>query len=99
MSELSSQAYDLDFGGNLSCPRIFHFPPWARIRIISPETGLEVQEGDKGLIRIFDLANLYSVMAIQTEDLVVRRGSGFEWVGRAEQSEPRGCSLQSVNVT
>jgi len=98
MSELSSQAYDLGLGADLSDPQIFHFPPWARVRIISPETGLEVPDGEKGLIRIFDLANLYSVMAIQTEDLGVRRGSGFEWVGRAAQSEPRGCSLQSVNV-
>jgi len=45
------------------------------------------------LIRIFDLANVYSVMAIQTEDLGIRRGSGFELLGRATLAEPRGCSL------
>ena len=63
---------------------------------ISPETGREVGEGETGLIRLFDLANVYSVMAIQTEDLGARHGSGFELLGRAAISEPRGCSLQSA---
>ena len=87
MSELSSQAYDT--GGH------FKFPPWARARVISPETGREVAEGETGLLQIFDLANVFSVMAIQTEDLAVRRGAGFELIGRAERSEARGCSLMS----
>ena len=76
---------------------VFHFPPWARSQIISPETGHEVSDGETGLLRIFDLANVRSVMAIQTEDLAVRRGDGFELLGRAAQTEPRGCSLMSLN--
>jgi hypothetical protein len=92
MSELSSQAYDHPAS---SGERVFHFPPWARARIVSPETGREVGEGETGLIRIFDLANVRSVMAIQTEDLGVRRGDGFELIGRATQAAPRGCSLMS----
>lgn len=79
----------------LFSPAPFHFPPWARVQIISPETGREVAEGETGLIRIFDLANVRSVMAIQTEDLGVRRGRGFELIGRAAQGEARGCSLMS----
>jgi len=75
---------------------LFHFPPWARAQIISPETGREVNEGETGLIRVFDLANVYSVMAIQTEDLAIKRGSGFELLGRAALAEPRGCSLMSL---
>jgi hypothetical protein len=75
--------------------RNFHFPPWARVRIISPETGREVAEGETGLIRLFDLANVRSVLAIQTEDLADRRGERFELLGRAPQSEPRGCSLMA----
>ena len=71
----------------------FHFPPWARVRVVSPESGVEVGEGETGLLRVFDLANVYSVMAIQTEDIGVRRGDGFELVGRAARGEPRGCSL------
>jgi hypothetical protein len=76
--------------------RYFHIPPWARAQIISPETGREVRDGETGLLRIFDLANTFSVMAIQTEDLAIRRGDGFELIGRAELAEPRGCSLMSA---
>ena len=77
-------------------PRAFHFPPWARAQIVSPETGREVREGETGLIRVFDLANVWSVMAIQTEDLGVRRGHGFELIGRAAQAVARGCSLMTA---
>lgn len=100
MSELSSQAYDslveqnaLKDSNTQPAERAFHFPPWARVQIISPETGQEVAEGETGLIRIFDLANVRSVLAIQTEDLAVRRGDGFQLLGRAKLAEPRGCSL------
>jgi len=86
MSELSSQAYD-------SAGGVFLFPPWARARVISPETGADSDEGETGLLRVFDLANIGSVMAVQTEDLAVRRGDGFELLGRAAAAEPRGCSL------
>jgi hypothetical protein len=66
------------------------------VQIISPETGLEVADGETGLIRVFDLANVFSVMAIQTEDLGVRRGDGFELIGRAPLAEARGCSLMTM---
>jgi hypothetical protein len=95
MSELSSQAYDAasDVNGRA---RPFHFPPWARAQIISPETGREVREDETGLVRLFDLANVFSAMAIQTEDLAIRRRDGFELLGRAELAEPRGCSLMAT---
>ncbi len=100
MCELSSQAYDLKVQSSRfnvqSCPRVFQFPPWARVRMISPETGREVPEGETGLIRVWDLANLRSVLAVQTEDLGIRRGEGFELLGRATRAEPRGCSLMAL---
>jgi hypothetical protein len=108
MSELSSQAYavtsekwQVTRDAAPSChplpvTRHFQFPPWARAQIISPETGRAVSDGKTGLIRVFDLANVFSVAAIQTEDLAIRRGNGFELIGRAELAEPRGCSLMSV---
>ena len=100
MSELSSQAYNSEMPsvgfGVHNENRAFHFPPWVRAQIISPETGREVGEGETGLLRVFDLANVFSVQAIQTEDLAVRRGSGFELIGRAQLAEPRGCSLMAV---
>jgi hypothetical protein len=94
MSELSSQAYDCVSGA--AGRRLFRFPPWARVQLVSPETGLSVRDGETGLVRIFDLANVFSVMALQTEDLGVRRGEGFELIGRAAQVEPRGCSLTAA---
>ena len=104
MSELSSQAYDNETErgspaatrNTHSASRAFQFPPWARAQITSPETGREVAEGETGLIRVFDLANVFSVMAIQTEDLGIRRGDNFELLGRAQMAEPRGCSLLAV---
>ncbi len=102
MSELSSQAYDCvtsdawRMAGKSAASRHFEFPSWARVQIISPETGCEVADGEVGLIRIYDLANVFSVMAVQTEDLGVRRGDGFELIGRAQFAEPRGCSLMTA---
>jgi hypothetical protein len=110
MSELSSQAYSQARGfgrealGKMIAspapkalsPPPFCFPPWTRVQIISPETGREVAEGETGLIRVLDLANVFSVAAIQTEDLGIRRGHGFELIGRAQLAEPRGCSLMTA---
>jgi len=100
MCELSSQAYAMALtdADTRSSGRIFDFPPWAKTMIISPETGTEVSEGETGLIRVFDLANVCSVMAVQTEDLGIRHGDGFELVGRAENSEARGCSLMASSL-
>jgi len=96
MSELSSQAYDHVAGTPVQPGgRIFRFPPWARAVPVSPETGQVAGEGETGLLRVFDLANVHSVMAIQTDDLGVRRGEGFELIGRAPLAEPRGCSLMT----
>lgn len=98
MSELSSQAYAAVWDSERrEDTKYFRFPPWAEVRVISPENGREVGEGQKGLLQVFDLANVYSVMAIQTEDLGIRRGKGFEMLGRATAAEPRGCSLMAVD--
>lgn len=101
MSELSSQAYDRPAGfagiGDQVAKRVFRFPPWARAQIISPETGREVGHGETGLIRVFDLANVHSVLAVQTEDLGVRRDDGLELLGRVATATPRGCSLMSAD--
>lgn len=96
MSELSSQAYD-GVAGQAPGPPGFVFPPWARARIISAETGGEVEKGKTGLLQVFDLANIWSVMAVQTEDLVVSSGKGFQILGRAEASPARGCSLMAAS--
>jgi len=93
MSELSSQAYDRVCGSG--SPRRFRFPPWARVVIVSPETGGEAAVGETGLVRIHDLANVWSIAAVQTEDLAIRHEDGFELLGRAAMAEARGCSLMA----
>jgi hypothetical protein len=92
MSELSSQAYDRvlpEAGAG------FRFPPWARAQIISTETGREAGDGETGMVRVVDLANVRSALAVQTEDLAARRGDGFDLTGRAAGTAARGCSLMS----
>ena len=86
MTELSSQFYSRGIGNPHFCP------PWMKTALIDPETGNEAKEGATGMIRIFDLANLGSVQAIQTADLAIQRGEGFELLGRDPSALPRGCS-------
>ncbi|MGC8744046.1 MAG: hypothetical protein ACP5T0_09225 [Verrucomicrobiia bacterium] len=96
MSELSSQAYDRFISKNEGVKsRVFRFPPWAKYNIVSPETKRPVNTGESGLLRIYDLANIFSLMAIQTDDIAVRVDDGFMLIGRAGQSEPRGCSIMA----
>lgn len=74
-------------------------PPWARALVIDPETGSEVAEGKTGVVRLFDLANVGSVLAIQTQDLAVRRAGGrFELIGRDPAALPRGCSRAADEI-
>lgn len=98
MSELSSQGYDGTPGVSASL-RAFRFPPWTRAQLISPETGRESFPGQPGLIRLLDLANVSSVLSIQTEDLASATPNGFVLLGRAPASEPRGCSLAASAAT
>jgi hypothetical protein len=66
--------------------------------VVHPETLAPLPEGEVGLLRHFDLANLHTVAAVQTDDLGVRRGDGFEVLGRAAGAEPRGCSLAAEEL-
>lgn len=86
MTELSSQWYTRGLG------KPHHGPAWTRALVVDPESGDEVEDGERGMLRLFDLANLGSVIAIQTQDLAVRRGADFELLGRDPNAIPRGCS-------
>jgi hypothetical protein len=87
MTELSSQFYSRGIG------RSHHGPPWTRFQIIDPETNQEAAPNTVGLLRIFDLANLWSVIGIQTQDLAIGQpDGGFLLLGRDPAALPRGCS-------
>jgi hypothetical protein len=86
MTELSSQFYARGTGTPHDAP------PWARGMVVDPSTGREVAKGETGMLRLFDAANLWSVCAVQTQDLAIRRGENFELIGRDPKALPRGCS-------
>ncbi len=86
MTELSSQF----FARGLGTPHTG--PHWARGLVIDPETSQEVTDGEIGVLRMVDAANLWSVCAVQTQDLAIRRGVDFELIGRDPTALPRGCS-------
>lgn len=96
MTEMCSQFYDdairNHFRGRKR-DRAKLAPPWVRTQVVSPQTLGPVGPGERGLLRHFDLANVGSVLALQTEDVGVEVGEGFEVLGRALDAEARGCAL------
>jgi hypothetical protein len=96
MTEMCSQFYDdaivNHFAGRKS-DRAKLAPPWVRTQIVSSDRFEPVTAGERGLLRHFDLANVGSVSALQTEDVGAAVGDGFEIAGRAVGAEARGCAL------
>lgn len=93
MTELLSQAYAVDKG-------IFHCPPWMKVRARAEDDPLLLlpqKAGTSGAANVIDLANLYSCSFLATDDLVRFRESGFEILGRIDNSDIRGCSLLLKN--
>ncbi|HEY3317511.1 MAG TPA: acyl-protein synthetase [Coriobacteriia bacterium] len=72
----------LGLGG---APRRKLSPPWARTQAVGVETGDVLPPGEVGLLRHYDLVNLPTVIAVQSDNLgVVDERGGFEIVGRAK---------------
>lgn len=90
MTELSSQAYEAHREG--CAPGVFRAPPWMRVTAVDPESLAPVRVGEVGILRVVDLANVGSAVAIQTSDLGRTTAQGFEVLGRAPGATPRGCS-------
>lgn len=85
MTELTSQAYEV-------APGVFRAPPWMVVRAVDPATLEVLPAGEVGLLRVVDMTNIGSAVAIQTSDLGRRVGDGFEVHGRAPGATPRGCA-------
>lgn len=92
MTELSSQMYETTLV-EPSRPRRLWVPGWVRATPVSPETLVAVPDGEIGILRIDDAANVESVCAIQTSDLARRVDDGVEILGRTPDAIPRGCGL------
>ncbi|HZU05630.1 MAG TPA: zinc-binding dehydrogenase [Chloroflexota bacterium] len=96
LTEHSTQFLDAVLRNHLAgvvAPRYKTVPPWARTRVLDPETLEELPPGEMGLLCHYDLANRASVLAVLTEDIGYLLGEGFELIGRARGSEARGCSI------
>ncbi|HSJ14256.1 MAG TPA: hypothetical protein VK939_07565 [Longimicrobiales bacterium] len=102
MTELCSQYYDATLraqsataadGATRPRPRRKVALPWLRTRVVDPETLEAVPDGTRGLLQHLDLANLGSVIAVQTEDVGMLNDDGLELFGRAGTAVPRGCSI------
>ena len=90
MTELASQFYDSVLR-EPDAPRRKLGPPWARVRLVDPDSGRETPQ--PGIVVVTDLANTGSVIAIQTADVGERVADGFEVLGREPGAEARGCSV------
>lgn len=96
LTELSTQFIDVAIRQTVRGEPLQPFksvPPWARVRVLDPETLEEVPPGTVGILCHTDLANRASVCSILTEDLGVVRGEGFEILGRVQGAAARGCSI------
>ena len=90
MTELLSQAYTIGPGSEW-----FQFGPTAQAFVRDMKDPLTyLPHGQRGGLNIIDLANLDSCSFIATDDLGEMRSDGaFKVLGRADQSEVRGCNL------
>jgi hypothetical protein len=99
MTELSSQLWSRE---RIASPRaardgLLWIPPWLRVTPVDPVSLEPVAEGERGILRFDDAANLDSCVSIQTADvgLLVRTDGrpALRLFGRDPTAVPRGCSL------
>jgi hypothetical protein len=93
MTELSSQFWEATLVDDAAPHGVFVEPPWARVIAVDPETLTPLPDGEVGIARIEDVANVDSAFAVLTHDRVRRSRIGFELLGRALGAPPRGCSI------
>jgi hypothetical protein len=99
MTELSSQLYEGTLRAMHGRPTlsdrhgVYVPPPWMRVVAVDAETLAPTLPGQIGILRVEDLANVDSAVAIQTADLGRIVGGGVELIGRAPGATLRGCSL------
>lgn len=92
MTELSSQLYQPGVRDGDEDVR-YQAPPWLRVSAVDPNTLAPLPEGEVGLARFVDLANVDSSVAVLTMDRVRVEGDLVTLFGRQPGATPRGCSL------
>jgi acyl-CoA synthetase (AMP-forming)/AMP-acid ligase II len=74
-------------------------PPWARVAVVDRETLRPLPPGEIGLLRHYDVVNLPTVLAVQTDNLgFMDADGGFQIVGRAKVDDGRVAELPSERV-
>ena len=90
MTELLSQAYSKGEG-------IYTCPPWMKVLVADESDPTALSTTGRGVLHIIDLANHHSCAFIATEDIAeVYEDGSFSILGRADNSDRRGCSLLVV---
>jgi hypothetical protein len=90
MTELLSQAYAVKDG-------IFKCPPWMKVLVGDENDPTVLKKEGRGILHIIDLVNIYSCAFIATQDLgEVYADGSFQVIGRADNSDRRGCSLLAI---
>ena len=90
MTELLSQAYAVKEG-------VFRCPPWMKMLVGDEEDPDQLKTSGRGILHVIDLANIYSCAFIATQDIAeVYEDGSFSVLGRADNSDRRGCSLLVV---
>ena len=92
MTELASQFYDSSIADPDGARRKVN-PPWTATAVMDPFTLTPLPDGEVGLLRHLDLANLDRPLVVQTDDLGRMVPGGFEVLGRAVNDADRGCSI------
>lgn len=67
-------------------------PYWVRTRVVNPVT---YEDDPEGVLVVYDLANVWTPMVIQTEDLARIKGNSLWPLGRAKGAVLKGCSLSA----
>lgn len=69
-------------------------PPWARTDVVDPLSLEPLAPGEVGLLRHFDLSNLPTVLAVQSDNLgVIHADGSFQIIGRAQLENGRISTL------
>ncbi|HEX2878598.1 MAG TPA: hypothetical protein VHO25_03570, partial [Polyangiaceae bacterium] len=98
MTELSSQLYEgarwqpaaVPVSPVEPNPGVYFAPPWLQISAVDPISLRPVAEGEPGLARFVDLANIDSALVLVTRDLIRQEGNGIRLQGRQPHSPLRG---------
>ena len=90
MTELLSQAY-------AKKPGHYFCPPWMRVYLREENDPLTIKKNGQGLVNVIDMANVYSVSFIATDDVgMIHDDNSFDIQGRLDNSDLRGCSLLAL---